>query len=408
MPEAQGPRTQDPSKLPVPAVAHRPETLHAGWKYGVLALLALYLFIAAVKLMGHGLGTAAEDPAAEARIEGVFRFALNPFVGLCIGVLITSLVQSSSFTTSMTVVFVGVGQLTLAQAIPIVMGANIGTSVTSIAVSLGHVRRRMEFRRALAGACVHDFFNVCSVLLFFPLEVAFGIFSRPIEALGGALGGLGFFTFDPKETLDIVGIAVWPFIAGADAVLQDLLGLSKPWAGGLTALAAILLLFAALTALVKCLRKLVFHRVSELFRNVLFGRPWSSFAVGATTTAMVQSSSISTSLAVPLVGSGVLNIPQIYPYMLGANIGTTFTCLLAALANAQSRFGALGVAAALAHLLFNLSGVVVFWPLQQIPIATAHAFARLACRRRWAVAVFLIGLFFVVPIVVIAMAALLT
>lgn len=409
MPEAERPRTQGdkpaiPDQVPLP----RPQTQRGAWLYGLLALLALYLFIAAIKLMGHGLKTAAADPGAEAQIKEMFQFAFNPFVGLCIGVLVTSIVQSSSFTTSMTVVFVGAGQLSLAQAIPIVMGANIGTSVTNSVVSLGHVRRRLEFRRALSGACVHDFFNVASVLVFFPLEVAFGIFSRPIEALGGALSKLEFFSFDPTEHVDVVGTAVWPFIAGADWLFSDILKLPCTWAGGLMALTAILLLFLALSNLVRCLRKLVLNRVSELFRNVLFGRPWTSFAVGATTTTLVQSSSVTTSLAVPLVGAGVLNIYQIYPYTLGANIGTTLTALLAALANSQSAHGAMGVATALAHLSFNIAGVAVFWPLQQIPISMARAFARMACRRRWTMAVFLVGAFFALPILVIAIAALLT
>ncbi|MGC9454103.1 MAG: Na/Pi symporter [Phycisphaerae bacterium] len=409
MPEAESPRTQgDKPTIPPDVPLPRPQTQRGAWLYGILAFLALYLFIVAIKLMGHGLKTAATDPATEARISDMFAFAFNPFVGLCIGVLVTSIVQSSSFTTSMTVVFVGAGQLELAQAIPIVMGANIGTSVTNLVVSLGHVRRRMEFRRALAGACVHDFFNVCSVLLFFPLELAFGIFSRPIESLAGAMSQLDFFRFDPTEHVDVVGTAVWPFLAGADWLITDLLNLPCTWAGGLMALAAILLLFVALTQLVRCLRKLVLNRVSELFRNVLFGRPWTSFAVGATTTTLVQSSSVTTSLAVPLVGAGVLNIYQIYPYTLGANIGTTFTSLLAALANAQSAHGAQGVATGLAHLAFNLAGVAVFWPLQQIPISMAQAFARMACRRRWTMAVFLIGMFFALPILVITIAALVT
>jgi sodium-dependent phosphate cotransporter len=409
MADADGPVPQDPKALAATAgVIPAQPPRRSGWLYGALVLLTLYLFIVAIKLMGHGLKMAAGDPVAEARIEEMFEFAFNPFVGLCIGVLVTSIVQSSSFTTSMTVVFVGAGQLTLAQAVPIVMGANVGTSLTNFVVSLGHIRRTREFRRALAGACVHDFFNISSVLLFFPLEVAFNVFSKPIGAVGEALSGLGFFTFNPKEHMDIVGVAVSPFTDAADWLLPDVLALSMPLAGGLTALAAILLLFAALTNLVRFLRKLVVHRISELFRNVLFGRPWSSFAVGATTTALVQSSSVTTSLAVPLVGAGVLKVRQVYPYTLGANIGTTLTCLLAALANSQSEHGAMGVATALAHLSFNLAGVAVFWPLQQVPISLAHGFSRLACRRRWAVAAFLLGLFFAVPILVIAIAALLT
>ncbi|MGD2114225.1 MAG: Na/Pi symporter, partial [Acidobacteriota bacterium] len=118
-------------------------------RVGRVALLALLLFAffvgldmmgLAFKLFGKGLAQ-----------EMIARTA-NPFVGLLVGILATSLVQSSSTTTSMTVGLVAAGALTIDGAIPIIMGANIGTSVTNTLVSLGHVTRREEFKRAFAGA----------------------------------------------------------------------------------------------------------------------------------------------------------------------------------------------------------------------------------------------------------------
>ena len=79
----------------------------------------------------------------------------NPLVGLFTGILATTLAQSSSTITSIAVGLVASRALTIEGAIPVVMGANIGTSVTNTLVSMGHITRKEEFRRALAGATVH-------------------------------------------------------------------------------------------------------------------------------------------------------------------------------------------------------------------------------------------------------------
>ena len=367
----------------------------------------LYLFISAINLMGHGLKTAARDPQAGQQIQSVFDFAENPLVGLCVGILITSIVQSSSFTTSLTVTLVVAGGLTLQQAVPVIMGANIGTSVTNLLVSVGHIRRKLEFRRALAGAAVHDFFNVLTVCLFFPLEVWLGILSRPAAYVGRRLLDAGLFPPNPKQ-FNVVKMATAPFTKGADGLLLGWLELSKPLAGLLTAAVAILLLFGALVMLVKFLRGLLAGRISGVFGKVLFSKPWRSYVVGAFTTAMVQSSSVTTSLAVPLVGTGVLRLEQVYPYTLGANLGTTVTAMLGALALAASGEGTLGLAVAAAHLMFNIFGSIVFWPLRRIPMAMATKYANVASQRRVWVAVFLIGFFFVLPLTVILIASLTT
>lgn len=388
-------RALKPSKIP-------------GWAYGLLAVAMLYLFIAAINLMGHGLKVAAKDPVADAYIrDSIFSYAQHPLTGLCIGILVTSLVQSSSFTTSLTVGLVAAGDLSVFHAVPIIMGANIGTSVTNLLVSLGHVRRRREFRRALAGAAVHDFFNWLTVVVLFPLEWGFRLLSRAAEWTGHWIQGSGTIAPNPEGT-NLVKTAVSPLIKGCDWLFQDLLHLSAPWAGGITAGLAVVLLFIALFFLVKGLRGFLLDRLSGLFQRVLFVHPASSFAVGILMTVLVQSSSVSTSLAVPLIGAGLLRIRQVYPYTLGANIGTTVTALLAASALAAAadtvdaaNKASFGLAVALAHLLFNLIGTGIFWPLQRVPISLAKGFARLASRQRIWVAVFLVGVFFVLPLAVI-------
>jgi len=380
------------------------------WLHGLLALLAVYLFVAAINLMGHGLKTIAKVPENETFLKDkVFSLADNPLAGLCIGVLITSFVQSSSFTTSFTVGLVAAGQVSLAAAIPIIMGANIGTSVTNILVSLVHLRRQREFRRSLGGAIVHDFFNVLAVLTLLPLEAAFGVVSRPAGVLAERLGGAAFFSTSP-EKFNFIKIAVEPFTKGTDWLLLDLVGLSKTVGGIVQAALAIGLLFVALYLLVRMLQGLLKDRLSGLFSRTLFRSKWTAFTVGLVTTALVQSSSVTTSIVVPLVGAGILTLPQIFPYTLGANIGTTVTALLAALAlvaiaagagDARQGLAAAGLAVALGHLLFNIYGTCIFWPLKWIPISLARGFAKTASRRRLLAGAYIILVFFVLPVVII-------
>ena len=122
-------------------------------------------------------------------------------------------------------------------------------------------------------------------------------------------------------------------------------------------------------------------------------------------TATVQSSSITTSLIIPMVGAGIVSLNRCYPYTLGANIGTTCTALLASLATVKASGGqaasTVGITAALAHMLFNIGGTAVFYPLKRIPIYCAKRLADLAAEsRKWAI-IFVIGVFYVLPLLAI-------
>ncbi|MCZ6488938.1 MAG: Na/Pi symporter, partial [Acidobacteria bacterium] len=132
----------------------------------IFLLALLYIFFVSIALMGASFKFFGAGFA-----EQLLLSTANPFVGLFIGVLATSLVQSSSTTTSMTVALVAGGALNIATAIPIVIGSNIGTSVTNTLVAVGHISRPAEFKRAFAAATVHDLFNLLSVLILFSLQL---------------------------------------------------------------------------------------------------------------------------------------------------------------------------------------------------------------------------------------------
>ena len=357
------------------------------------ALFFLYLFLVSIKAMGGGLKTYAQDPANDARIHALFAIAENPFVGLAVGIFLTSIVQSSSFTTSFIIALVAAGQLDPRHAVPAIMGANIGTSVTNTLVSLAHLRHRHEFRAAFAAATVHDIFNYLTVCLLLPLEILFGLLSTPAQWLANA--------FNLPEDLKIGGgfisTITKPLINQYKHFLADGSNLDSNAVGIFLALTGAFFLFVALIMLVRILKGLMLGRLEALFRRFFFSNACVALIVGIVITVMVQSSSVTTSLIIPFVGAGVLTLRQVFPYMVGANIGTTCTGLLAAAAAPTAG----SVMVACVHLLFNLSGAAIFVPLRQIPITLSQKLSRFVARNRYFALLYIAGMFVVMPVVCI-------
>ena len=133
----------------------------------------LYLFLIGIGGMGAAFKGEFKETAAK-----LLEATRSPFVGLFIGILATTIVQSSSTTTSLIVGLVAAGALDVTGAIFMVMGANVGTTVTAKIVSLGHITRKSEFRRAFAASSVHDTFNLITVAIMLPLEYSFQILEK--------------------------------------------------------------------------------------------------------------------------------------------------------------------------------------------------------------------------------------
>jgi sodium-dependent phosphate cotransporter len=350
-------------------------------------MLSISLMGASFKLLGHGFA------------ENLVQSVSNPFAGLLIGILATSIIQSSSATSSLVVGLVGglgmasaqaggdpgaMQVLTIQNAIPIIMGANIGTSVTNILVSLGHITRRMEFRRAFAAAIVHDIFNVLAVAIFLPLQLTtnfLGIAATQAATIFSEAGGLKFASPIKAITKPVVTL-----------IHNSPLGI-----GWLDIIISLVLLFLSLNMMVRMLKKLVLKKVEVFFDNYIFKTAIRAMLFGLILTALVQSSSITTSLIVPLAGAGILTLRQIFPYTLGANVGTTVTALLAALAIGRPE----SVTIAIAHVLFNIFGILVIWPIRRIPLYFAQWFSFIAIRNRILPILFVVFVFFLLPLALI-------
>ncbi|MCB1021956.1 MAG: Na/Pi symporter [Bryobacterales bacterium] len=358
---------------------------------GGIVIVLLFLFLLGVHGLGDGFKLLGRD-----LLDAFFRATSNPIVALMVGLLATTLVQSSSVTTSMIVGLVAAPEnpLPVATAIPMIMGSNIGTTVTNTIVSLAHIGRKDEFRRAFSVATCHDFFNYMTVLLLLPLELATGYLQKTATWLAGSLGESSGVSYDsPLKGLLKVGSEPMHWIA------HTLFANNEQLQGVVISVLSACLVFFALLMLVKTLRSLMQRKAERLVESTLGGSGYLAILIGMVATMIVQSSSITTSLLVPLAGAGLITLQQAFPVTLGANIGTTVTALLASLAVSGPNAAA-GVTIALVHALFNLTGTAIvypFKPIRQLPLMAAEKLADVATySRAWAIG-YVVILFYALP-----------
>jgi sodium-dependent phosphate cotransporter len=352
----------------------------------------LYVFLVGVNGLGKGF-----QSLSGGLIDSFLAATENPFMSLMIGVLATTLVQSSSVTTATIVGLVAApdNPLPISNAVPMIMGANIGTTVTNTIASLAHMGRKEEFRRAFSVATCHDFFNFIAVAVLLPLELLTGFLEKTARQVTSLIGGFGGADYDSPIKGAIKAGSV-PIRSAIDAVTG-----SPQIAALLQILVSAGLIFAALLLIIKVMRSVMLPRVESIVSRTLGRNALLAMIVGMVVTVMVQSSSITTSLLVPLAGAGVLSLTQAFPITLGANIGTTVTALLAALA-ATDQNAAAGLTIALVHLFFNVAGTILIYPVVQIrniPLMAARKLADVAVTsRKWAL-LYVAALFYGLPAV---------
>ena len=288
----------------------------------------------------------------------------------------------------MIVAIVASGALTLQNAIPMIMGANIGTSVTSTIVALGHIPKKTEFQKAISSATVHDFFNLIVVAVLFPIEY----FTGALSSMGAWIAHIFYSeSVNSTKVFSLLGVTVKPVAKAIISVLGANAAIVIPFSIGA--------LFISLKAFSVSLRKILIGKSQENLEKYVFGNPIKSLLWGAGITASVQSSSVTTSLIVPLVATDKISLRKAFPFLMGANIGTTVTALIAAISQTEA-----ALAVAICHLLFNLFGVLFLFPIESIrniPIWMSETLGLYAGKRRLIGVAYIIITFFLIPFALI-------
>ncbi|GLE09158.1 hypothetical protein PINS_up020749 [Pythium insidiosum] len=377
-----------------------------GISFFLLAMASLYFFMVAIKLVSEGITL-----AAGCGTKGAFNFANNPIAGLMIGTMSTALIHSSSTITSITVALVGTNSLTIRQAVPIVMGANIGTCVTCIMVAFAQVGDRRRFERAMAAATVHDMYNIWSVIVMFPIEVFFhpleklskamshaqtdgGAFKSPVDAVVNPLADLVIKV--DKDAIYAVASGEKSCIKGTSFLVGGVFhgaGMSDATTGALVATIGFLIVIGSLIMLIRMMSRVFLGPTKRIVARALDYNGYLNILIGTALTFVVQSSTLVTSTLTPMAGLGVITLEQVYPLAMGANLGTTATALLASLVTASHN----SVAIALVHFWFNTFGILLFYP---IPITRRPVLGWATALSRWSAAwpmaaVIFVGLCFV-------------
>ncbi|XP_076356410.1 sodium-dependent phosphate transport protein 2B-like [Tachypleus tridentatus] len=412
-----------------------------------ILLLLLYVFVCSLDFLSSAFRLIGGKAAGGVLSKN--ELLSNPVVGLMIGVLVTVLVQSSSTSTSIVITMVGAELISVKNAIPIVMGANVGTSVTNTIVSLMQATERNEFRRAFAAATVHDMFNWLTVIVLLPIEKG----TDYLFHLTKAILSSGNWEQNEHADREFLKKLTKPFtkkiiqldksvitaIAKQEESAKNLslikrcckkngtecikncefllrgLDWSDSLIGVLMLVLSLIILCACLMMLVKLLHTMLKGRIAVIIKKTVNANPRFPFSelmgylailIGAAVTVLVQSSSIFTSALTPLAGLGVISLERMYPLTLGSNIGTTATGMLAALA-ADKKHIAETLQLALCHLFFNISGIILFYPLPflRFPIKLSKILGNTTAKYRWFSVFYLLMMFLVLPGIVFGLSA---
>ena len=357
-----------------------------------LFALMVFLFLVAVKLFGDAASLLTNT--YKSQWESLTNnLGMNPFVGLCLGIFLTAIMQSSSATTSIAVAMVAAGTIQLEHAVPFVMGANIGTSITSSIVSLGQIGESKTFWRAYSASALQDMFNIMTTAVLLPLEICFGYLSKLARFL------VDFLPSGTGESGESWNPLPWMVDQPVDFVrwVLDSCLKTNTIIALLMMILALVILFYALVQITKNMKVLMDSRLEEMMNRVLAKNGYLGLLIGLIVTMIIQSSSITTSLLVPLVASGVLKLEMAYPILVGANIGTTITALLAAMAFP----GTAGLSVALVHVLFNCSGALLWYPIpfMRLPVRGAKFLSHVSTISRKYVFMWLGCVFFIIPLI---------
>jgi sodium-dependent phosphate cotransporter len=231
-----------------------------------------------------------------------------------------------------------------------------------------------------------------AIALLFPLEQATRFLEKSATWLSLQLVGA-----EGTKYPNFIKAVTKPVVKEVQHLLTDGFALNKGAASLIMIAVALGGIFFALTFLTKVLKRLVLSKAEGGFTKRLRGGGLTAMLMGMLVTVAVQSSSITTSLLVPLVGAGIVPLETAFASTLGANIGTTVTALLASMTGTPQ-----AVTVALVHLLFNVSGILIIYPIERIrhiPVRLAQGLAARTAERKIYALLYMLGIFFLLPLV---------
>ncbi|MGW8122180.1 Na/Pi symporter [Roseivirga echinicomitans] len=349
----------------------------------LLILLAAFFFFVSVDLVITALSVSLTFIN-----DNLLSSSLSPFVGLFFGLLVTAIIQSSSTTSTMVVALVASGTLSLQEAIPIIMGANVGTTLTSTIVSLSFISNKRAFRRGVAVGVIHDFYNVILVLILFPLEYYYEF-----------LSGLSIYFTELFFGDGFLEISMLPnIVLGSGLMNQFVIWVNN---SALILIISFIVLFTSIKLITWVINKTIIGGVKNKLESFVFGQPIRSFSWGVLLTAIIQSSSVTTSVLVPLAATGKIKLKDAFTFIIGANVGTTLTALIASGFRTEA-----AATIAVAHLIFNVTGVIIFMTLPILRELMVHFVRKVSygiAKFRLIGLVYIVLVFFILPFLLISL-----
>ncbi|KJH40912.1 sodium-dependent inorganic phosphate transporter [Dictyocaulus viviparus] len=372
----------------------------------------------------------------------------DPISAVVVGMLATVVLQSATTTTNVLVGMVAANMVSVHEAIPVMIGAELGGTLVNAIVSLVYSRKPEQFQRAFAAATLGDVFSLCCIFVILPFELATSFIEK-----------LSWLIVDPLiaehgVSLEIVDLLTDPlnkFILEVnDAELRNATidddffpadhsfvnrcvfrngsriykcpykhifaysSLSDTAIGWIVLLASTTVLIVCLVGVIHLIQVLL-HAPTASYLRSLIGKecpgrwkPCTGYVVmlvGLLITLAIQSNNIFCSSLTPLVGSGVITLDQMYPLILGANIGGSFSAVMAALTADGSRFEKT-LHMAMCQVIYNVIGTFAFYLIpctRKIPIFLARKLGEITNQYRWFIVVFIAIFFLLIPGIIIGL-----
>ncbi|PIC17706.1 hypothetical protein B9Z55_023855 [Caenorhabditis nigoni] len=411
-----------------------------------LILIVLFIYVCSLANMSTAFGLLGSRGLGKAIQESPL--INDPISAVIVGMLATVVLQSATTTTNILVTMVAANMITVHDAIPVMIGSELGSSLVNAMVSLAYSGKPEQFRRAFSAAILGDVFNICGLFVIFPMEMVTGLIEKVSWWIVDPLiseQGLSFKTLDlltdpinqiilQVNEAELLNATIRPemfapnhsfvqrcsFTNGTRIYncpyhhLFAYTSLSDKNIGWIVLFISIFCLVMCLVGIVYLIQKLLDGHAANYVRNLLskecpgMFKPCTGYLVmlvGLVVTILIQSNSIFSSSLTPLVGSGVVSLEQMYPLVLGSNIGTTFSGVLAAFSTDPSRFEK-ALHMAMCQVIYNIIGTCLFYIVpctRKFPVYLSIKLGDITDKYRWFIVVFIITFFLIIPFTIIGL-----